>query len=151
MKFKSKKDALYLCVYIFLLLLLVGAIVGLFFLYATFVTNFLIQLLVVIGVFLVGLLGFRMISSLASTSYILDENKLIIKVGKEVDQILYSRILILEETKKLFVTGAFEINKLAITYTDGNLRNTKYVSPKNKEKFIKELKLRCHSMKIIRR
>ena len=147
MKIKTRKDALYLSVYILIILALSAAIVGLFFLYMKIAGQFLIQVLIALMIFLCGLEIYRVFFALLANKIETKEDGIIIKSGKTVTPIPFTKILKIENSKKLLVKNAMAIDKIEILYIDGNQKSTIYVTPKNKEEFVSFLKEHCHSMK----
>ena len=148
MKFKAKKDPLYICLYVLLIVCVILAIYFLLQWYINSIGNFFMLLLIALCIFLCGLFLYKVIYGLIKTTYSFEDDKLVIRVGNEITDIKLNRVMNLESTKRLIVTGAYTLEKLKITYIEGNSKETKFVSPDNKEEFINQLKIHCKSMKV---
>lgn len=79
------------------------------------------------------------------TYYIIDENYLVIRCGPVKIRILYEDIEHVKSTRNLISSMALSIDKVKIK-TNKQGFSVIYISPKNKDMFINELKNKCNNL-----
>lgn len=94
------------------------------------------------------LLGMLILWIYNSTFYILSEDFLILRCGPLKVKIPYENIDYIQFTKDLISSIALSTDKLKIKTKD-KWFNIVYISPLNKEEFVKKLSKKCDELKIL--
>lgn len=81
---------------------------------------------------------------LYNTYYVLEEEYLKVVVGGFPQKIYYKNIKSLKNTKNFLSSAALSSDRIEIKEKNkGYFRGTTYISPKNKEEFLEELRQNC--------
>jgi len=85
-----------------------------------------------------------LLSMLYNTYYIFEEQYLKCVVGGFPQKIYYENIKSIKKTRNLLSSAALSVDRIEIKEKyKGFIRGTTYISPKEKDEFFEELKIRC--------
>ncbi len=152
MIYKSKIDVLNIVIRLVGLLasLVAVYICFLFYLKGFSNGNLVSGMIWIIAMFVSALFGWKCIGILFRCRYVFEDYKLIVIIGKKETYIQFNKVLSVEKVNNIFRQNTLAINKLRIEYIGDEVRKTIFISPKDLDEVIKELKIHCKSMKIIK-
>lgn len=145
LKFKSRKDAPTIILFILgILLSAFGVLGGLFITYL-----FSDGITIIMALLFVGISGAALaalICNIARTEYTFYDDVFEVTGGFSRKQFVYKQIYALQRTKKIFCLNALAREKFEILYRGDGPKV--FISPKNEEIFLKELKKHCKNLQI---
>jgi hypothetical protein len=145
LKFKSRKDAPTIILFILgILLSTFGVLGGLFITYL-----FSDGITIIMALLFVGISGAALaalVCNAVRTEYTFYDDIFEVTGGFSRKQFVYKQIYALQRTKKIFCLNALAREKFEIIYRGDGPKV--YISPENEEVFLKELKKHCKNLQI---
>lgn len=95
-----------------------------------------------------------MFYAMLKTYYVFEEDGLVLRSGIFNTKIPYGKIYVVKDSRRPLSFYSLSVRKLELTYKDDSDKSKEwtksYISPIDREEFIKELKKHCKAMKVVR-